>query len=136
MDASADEPESPTKKNEDDDKPIKTAKKIDIIPSQTATDSSSTTAPFLDSPKKGSETRRSFKKDKEVDNLKKRVSEFEHERRQLDKNHQKRLKERENELLIQHSEERDRIAQEHKEERDRMKREQKDEMTSIKKKAM
>lgn len=58
-----------------------------------------------------------------MDNLKKRISEFENERRQMDKNHAKRLKERENELLIQHSEERERITQQHKEERERMKRE-------------
>lgn len=116
------EPASPTKKKEDDDKLIK-AKKVEIIPPVPSTDSSSTAATYLDSPKKGSESRRSFKKDKEVDNLKKRISEFENERRQMDKNHAKRLKERENELLIQHSEERERITQQHKEERERMKRE-------------
>ena len=68
--------------------------------------------------------------------MRKRVGELDNERRQLDKSHAKRLKERENELLIQHSEERDRITQQHKEERDRFKREQKEEMTALKKKAV
>ena len=125
------EQEAPPKEKEVEEKPVK-AKKVELLQQAAPSDRAS----FPDSPKKGSESRRSFKKDKEVDNLRKRVGELDNERRQLDKSHAKRLKERENELLIQHSEERDRITQQHKEERDRFKREQKEEMTALKKKAV
>ena len=123
---------------EDEQKAVP-AEKVDIMPSLDVKEAKSTTRKsfqFPESPSKGSETRRSFKKDKEVESLRKRVSEFDNDRRQLEKTHAKRLKERENELLVQHSEERGRLTQQHKEERDRIKREQKEEITAAKKMAI
>ena len=74
------------------------------------------------------ESRRSFKKDKEVDKLRKRISELENERRTIEKKHQKRLHDRESELQLAHAEEQERVSRQYKDERERAKRDQREEL--------
>lgn len=105
---------------------------IDSSPPESPTKLSDTRGSFNFTPASpAADSRRSFKKDKEVDKLRKRISELENERRTLEKKHSKRLQDRENELQLQHAEEQERVTREYKEERERVKREQRDEIEGV-----